>query len=412
MRTRLHLLVLSSFAAILFALCCGCGSVSHSASMAPTPTPSATPTPTPGFPTPTPTPSPSPGTSPSPTPSPTPTAAASRFVYGIESFEASGGFFAGAINPANGQISLIPGSPFPNSLGQNIVIQIVADPRGRFLYSLNLGASSFGNQFGQPGIGAYAINPANGALAAIPNGQLVIPSIPNTSLTIDGAGRFLYQPDGSTMDVYSINQSNGILSKMASSAPAVGNFTAASPNGQFLFNDGNGLVEALAINSASGQLSLSGAPVSTGGSGGPMTVSPDGRFLYVANSTQGNVTVFNIGSNGALSPAAAPFPTDTQAESMSLVPDGRFLYMVFGTPQQSHVNGYSVSPATGAFAAIPGAFLNNATSINVDASGRFAYVSQSQLVSYSINPATGALNATSQTAQPISDQATDVIVTP
>jgi 6-phosphogluconolactonase (cycloisomerase 2 family) len=214
------------------------------------------------------------------------------------------------------------------------------------------------------------------------------------------------------MDVYSINQSNGILAKMASSAPAVGAFTAASPNGQFLFNDGNGLVEALAINQVNGQLSLAGAAVPTGGSGGPMAVSADGGFLYVANSAQSNVVVYNIGSNGALTPAATPFPTDAQAQSMSLTPDGRFLYIVFSTPQQAHVNGFSVNPATGAFAAIPGALLNNATTINVDASGRFAYVSQSQLVTYSINPATGALTATSQTAQPISDQGTDVVVTP
>lgn len=407
MRSRVHLLsavVLSCFLLTFFA---ACSSVSHN-NMAGVPSPS--PTPGSGGPT----PSPSPGASPSPTPAPSPASATSRFIYGIVDFEASGGFFGGAINPATGAVSLVPGSPFANSLGQNIVTQLVAEPHGRFLYSLNQGASSFGNQFGQPGIGAYQINRTNGALIPVPNGQLVIPNVPDTSLAIDGAGRFLYQPDGSSIDVYAINQSTGALTRQAPSpaAPAVGNFTAASPNGQFIFNDGNGVVEALAIDPATGQLTATGAPLSTGGSGGPMVVTADSRFLYLANSAQSNVVVYSIGSNGALTPVAAPFATDAQAESMSLTPDGRFLYVVFGMPQQAHVNGYAVNPGTGSFAPIPGAALSLATSINVDASGRFAYVSQAALVTYKIDPAMGALSAVSQTAEPVSDQPLDMVLTP
>ena len=49
---------------------------------------------------------------------------------------------------------------------------MVADPRGRFLYALNLGASSFGMQFGQIGIAGYQIDRASGRLIPAP-GQII-----------------------------------------------------------------------------------------------------------------------------------------------------------------------------------------------------------------------------------------------
>ena len=59
-------------------------------------------------------------------------------------------------------------TPIANPLGQNIVFQLVADPKGRFLYALDLGASSFGIQFGQIGISAFQINRSSGILTPTP----------------------------------------------------------------------------------------------------------------------------------------------------------------------------------------------------------------------------------------------------
>jgi 6-phosphogluconolactonase (cycloisomerase 2 family) len=386
----------------------GCGSVSVNGAAQPTPTP----TPSPGMPTPTPTPTPT------ATPTPTPVALMpSRFVYGIIDFEAEG-FFGGRINSGTGQVTPISGNPVANPLGQNIVVQMLADPKGRFLYALDIGASSFGIQFGQIGIAAFQINRSSGVLTQAQQ-QIVFPVQRFAQMAIDGTGRFLYQPDGSSIDVYSINQSNGQLTLMpgVTPAPTVGNFSAASSDGRFLFNEGNvvgsGFVEVYGINAANGQLATATTPMATGGSGGPMAVSADNRFLYVANSAQGTVAVFSIGSNGALTlMAGSPFATDTDAGGMSLSPDGKFLYITFQTDTENHVKGFAVNPAAGIFTPIAGATVANANSINVDGSGKFAYVSQTQLVTYRIDPVTGALTQASQAAQPVTDIPSDIVLTP
>lgn len=351
---------------------------------------------------------------PNPTPTPGTTAfSASRFIYGIVAFEAQG-LFAGQIDGATQKVSAVPGSPFANSMGQNIVLQLVADPKGRFLYTSNQGASSFGNQIGQPGIGAYQINPANGALTPVPNGKIVLAAQPSEQMAIDGLGRFLYQPDNGSVVIYSMDQGSGMLTKKASSTFApVGDFTVASNDGRFLFNAGKGLVETASIDQSSGQLTASGAPVPAGGSAGPMAVSHDGRFLYVANETQGNVAVFNVGPSGTLTAVAgSPFTTDGGARGMSLTPDGKFLYVAFNESNVvSTVKGYAVNPAAGTFTAIAGAVVNGATTVTVDGSGKVAYISDSQLSTYTIDPATGTLTRTSQAAEPTSDTPQDMAVT-
>jgi 6-phosphogluconolactonase (cycloisomerase 2 family) len=97
---------------------------------------------------------------------------------------------------------------------------------------------------------------------------------------------------------------------------------------------------------------------------------------------------------------------------MSLTPDGRFLYLTFQNGLENHVNGFAVNPATGTFTAITGASVANATSINVDGSGKFAYVSQVKLVTFKIDPVTGALTVASQVAQPVSDIPNDLVLSP
>lgn len=391
------------------ALLAGCGGSDHaSASLGPTPTP------TPGFPAPSPTPTPTVSPSPTPTPTPTPTPlAASRFVYAVIDFEADG-YFGGAINSTTGAVSLIPGSPFNNALGQNIVLQVLSDPQGRFLYSLNLGASSFGIQFGQIGIGAYTINQSSGAITPSP-AQVIFPTVRDAELAVDASGHFLYQPDSGTIDTYSIDQNSGSLTLLPAqpAATPVGNFSAASRDGRFILNEGNGLVEAFSINTATGQLTLTGPPISAGGSGGPMTVSADSRFIYVANTNESTASVFNIGPAGVLAPAiGSPFTVDSQAAGITLSPDGRFLYMAFGTPDTGHVKGWAVNPDTGNFTPIAGASISNANTINVDGSGLFAYISQRKLVTYKIDPTSGALTQVSQVAQPWSDLPDDITLIP
>lgn len=389
MRNQALLFVVISLC-IALAVLAGCGGVSGSSNLQPTP-------------------SPTPGASPSPTPA----AAVSRFIYGITVFESDMGYEGGTIN-STGKVT--PIAPFNNSpLGQNIVPQLIAHPGGRFLYALNLGASSFGIMFGTPGIAELAINQQSGVLTPIAGGPLVFPVAREGILAINPAGTLLFQPDAGVFDVYSINPSNGLLTLVSTStAASLGNFTAFGPDGRFLFNSGATDVETLSVD-AGGNLAVVQAPIPTGGTApglvGQLAVSPDGKLLYVLN--QGSIGIFNVSAGGTLSPVAgSPFATQDAAAGFSLTPDGKRLYVNFQNTANS-VQGFTFDPAATTLTPIANAVVNNATSITVDGSGKFAYISQgSALTTFAIDPATGGLTQVSQSPQPLSDTPQSIVAVP
>jgi 6-phosphogluconolactonase (cycloisomerase 2 family) len=343
-----------------------------------------------------------------------PVAAGSRFIFGITAFESTSGYQVGQIS--NGQVTPIAPDFNDTGLGQNIVTQLIADPGGRFLYALNLGASSFGITLGNPGIAEMQINNLTGALTRVPGSPLVFPSQQAGMLAIDRTGNFLYQPNAGVFDIYSINQNNGLLTKTSSSvAPSLGFFTVISADGRFLFNAGDQLVESLSIG-IDGGLTLAQPPILTGGSAmglaGQLAVSSDNKFLFVLN--QGSIGIFNIGPAGTLIPVlGSPFATDAGGSGFSIAPDGRHLYVAFQTTS-NFVQGFTFDPVASTFTPIAGATVtDNATTVTIDASGRFAYISESgQLVTYSIDPNTGALARVSQSAKPTSEGQQSMIVVP
>jgi 6-phosphogluconolactonase (cycloisomerase 2 family) len=392
------------FSAVLVMFLTGCGSGGLSATAQPTPTPSITPTPVPSV-------------SPSPTPTPTP-APASHLIFGITVFESSSGYQAGVIS--NGIVAPIPNDFTDSGLGQNIVTQLISDPQARFLYALNLGASSFGITLGNPGIAEMQINQQSGVLIRVPGSPLIFPSQQAGMLAIDNTGHFLYQPNAGVFDIYAINQTSGLLTKMSSTtAASVGFFTVISPDGRFLFNsgnpaNGNQVVESLSI-ASDGTLAAVQSPIPTGGSSagvaGQLAVSSDSRFLFVLN--QGSIAIFNINA-GMLSPVVgSPFATDAGGSGFALAPDGRHLYVSF-QPNSNFIKGFTFDPVASTLVPIAGAFLNNDDrTITLDGSGNFAYVTEGGLlVTYSVDRATGALTRLAQTTKPTSEGEQSMIVVP
>jgi len=388
------------FSATIALILAGCGGVSSASSTQP---PAASPTPTPV-------------TTPSPTPTPMPTATSS-FIYGIQAFESETGYEAGQISP-NGQVSpILP--PFNNSgLGQNIVIQLISDPQGRFLYGLNIGASGAGQVIGQPGIAEMQISRPGGTLSLVPGSPLVFTVQNLGQLAIDGTGHFLYQPDVNTFDVYSIDQTTGLLTRTTAPTAgiAIGPFSTMSPDGRFLFNASNTAVETLSVD-ANGNLVVVQPPVITGGSAigvvGQLTVSADNRFLYVLN--QGSISIFGIGTNGTLTPViGSPFATDQNGMGFALTPTGNRLYLVANPNGSSMVEGFTFDPTASTLTPITEAIIGDkATTVTVDGSGRFAYITESgQLSTFAIDPATGDLTMVAQTSQPVSESPQSMVVVP
>jgi 6-phosphogluconolactonase (cycloisomerase 2 family) len=412
MRSKLLLqllcFVLSGIACVFLA---GCGSGGLNVSVTPTPTP--TPTPAPGS-TPTATPTPTPIPTPTPLPTPTPAGAASRFIFAITVFESSFGYQTGQIS--NGTVTPLATDFNDAGLGQNIVTQLISDPLGRFLYGLNLGASSAGVTIGNPGIAEMQINAVTGALTRVPGSPLVFASQQPGMLAIERSGRFLYQPNAGVFDIYSINQTSGLLTKVSSStATSLGFFTVTSPDGRFLFNATDQIVESLTIGS-DGSLTPAQLPLLTGGTTmglvGQLAVSSDNQFLFVLN--QGSISIFNISSTGLLTPVVgSPFITDVGATGFVIAPDGRHLYVAFQTTVNS-VKGFTFDPVAGTLTPIAGAVItNSALAITIDNSGQFAYVTQSgQLVTYLIDPVTGGLTRVSQANKPFTEGPQSILTVP
>jgi 6-phosphogluconolactonase len=328
----------------------------------------------------------------------------------------------------DGSISPVPGSPFDEGLGQPSIIEVTADPKGRFVYVLNVEAQAVGELIGRPGLCGFAVNVKTGALSRVPGSPIAFPVRNDNNIAVDGSGHFLFEPNLSNtgFDVYAIDQTSGGLTKTSanSNAPPVGGFVNASADGRLLFNAGKGLVEVFSITVQTGELkAVPGTPTSTGGSAGPMAITADGKFLYVANQNEGTVMVFAVAASGALTPVSgSPFAIDRGAQNLALTPDGKFLYVAAFTlvsnGASETVKGYSVNPSAGEFTPSAVAVVNSASSVTIDGSGQRAYISVNpdfsglQLAIYSIDPASGALKRTGQASAPVSDDPFDVVTAP
>ena len=324
------------------------------------------------------------------------------------------------INSSTGSLSAVPGSPFQAGIGPT---SVAVDPSNRFAYVANLsGGSARGH------VSAYTINSSTGALSAIAGSPFKAGNTPY-GVTVDPSGRFAYVAnlDGDNVSAYAINSSTGALREVAGSPFAAGvqpTSVAVDPSGQFVYVANScfsssicseGTVSAYTINSSTGALrKVAGSPFPAGVQPTSVTVDPSGRFAYVANEcvpcSRGNVSAYTIdNSTGALhAVAGSPFAAADGPSSVTVDASGHFAYVsnqcltsnacVAGNLTGA-VSAYTINGTTGALHAITGspfAAGDTSVSVTVDPSGRFAYVAnldEDTVSAYTINSSTGALSA-------------------
>jgi len=179
------------------------------------------------------------------------------------------------------------------------------------------------------------------------------------------------------------------------------NVVAVSTLGNFLFasNGGSNDVSVFSINASTGTLSLvAGSPFPTGGSaflGIALSATPDDKFLIAANSgsvgsggfTKFNLTVFSIASSGALTPIpGSPFSTLASPDGIKVSPDGKFLAVAenvgsgiaIGTNQVEMFNGSLTS--LGAFPGSSG-IGNGLAGVDINCASSLLYGGESTLLS-------------------------------
>jgi 6-phosphogluconolactonase (cycloisomerase 2 family) len=296
---------------------------------------------------------------------------------------------------------------------------VAVSPSGKFVYVSDAVNTA---------LDVYSFNSSSGALVPVTGSPFPLGTIA-FSLSMDSAGKFLYAVDGVNGNVFGFTLSastGGITTISGSPFPTANGPTKAvvDPSGQFLFVSDNlnslGGISAYTIASSSGALTaVPGSPFTTLVLGGPsgLAVSPNGKFLYVADSNLNAITQMSIGATGALTTVlGSPFAAGSGPSSLVIDSSGKFLYVANNGDKT--ISAYTIDANTGALTAIAGSPFSSGTlsgNLVIDASGKFLYQANSQLAGastitgFGINSTTGAL--TKFTAQPTAAGNGPVVIT-
>ncbi|HTY24784.1 MAG TPA: beta-propeller fold lactonase family protein [Desulfomonilaceae bacterium] len=245
-----------------------------------------------------------------------------KYVYAANSNSSSISAFS---TDPSGHLSVLPGSPFTDDSNP---LALVVDPTGSFLYSANSGSST---------VVAYSISASTGALTPIPGSPITVGAGPS-ALALDPLGKFLFVANqaANSISAFAIAGDTGALTPVSGS-PFIGgtgpSAVAVDPTGQFLLaaNSGSADVSVFSVNPSTGILTaVAGSPFATGGgkeiSG--ITVSPDGKTVYVSNFGSSNISVLALGNTGTLkSVAGSPFAVDADPRALQIDPSGHFAYV-------------------------------------------------------------------------------------
>jgi 6-phosphogluconolactonase (cycloisomerase 2 family) len=259
---------------------------------------------------------------------------------------------------------------------------------------------------------------------AQPDGKLTPLGAPNfpagsnpAAVAVHTSGDFLYIADfgGNDVTLLDINKSNGNLSVPTNNSviapvtpPNVFSTDggpvslAMSPAHPFLFvaNQSTGDVTVFAVDPGTGSLGqIAGSPFAIAPASNPhsLAVTPKGDFLFLANPAQGTVAAFAIGSNGALTAApGSPFAMGAGAtpNSVTIEHTGRFLYVA--DTAHNAVLGFSIG-SNGGLTAISGSPFAAGTqplAVAADPQGTLLFTANSgsnNVSAYVISASTGAL---------------------
>jgi 6-phosphogluconolactonase (cycloisomerase 2 family) len=229
------------------------------------------------------------------------------------------GIYGFQINPADGSLLPIPGSPFPASG----TTRVVMDPSGNFLYGIS------------GSIATYRIDRSSGALTA--TGNSVSLTTPHFNTSVTGPYFYVLRIFANQLVGYNLNANNGALTQIPGLPITIDN------------NNLNGL-----------------------GAGG--------YRLYAGANFDGEAYGYNINpGNGALTPmTGSPFPLSTNTSFLWIDWEGRYLWPWFTDPTgtDNSVATYDINPngsLTSTGYAVPAAYPAAFESFTEDLTGNFVF---------------------------------------
>ena len=308
------------------------------------------------------------------------------------------------INPTDGSLALVAGSPFATGAQQLFALTI--SPSGKFLVAADGLAST---------VLVFGIDPTSGALTQVAGSPFATEVGAGTSgVGFDKTGSYLYAANYSTNNVsaFSVNADTGALTAVAGSpfAGADGATTVVvDPSGKFaLVTDfTTNAVSVFSIDSTSGALTpVTGSPFSNGSQDSPIDIDfgAEGKFVYVSNLGTNPDGSFNLSdtslSGFSLNPSTGELVALTG--SPFAIPENGFIATnqpgsVVYVPTLANLSAYSIDATSGALAQVAGspyALGTDTSEVTVERSGRFVYVTNSgenTVTGYAVDASTGAL---------------------
>jgi 6-phosphogluconolactonase (cycloisomerase 2 family) len=129
---------------------------------------------------------------------------------------------------------------------------------------------------------------------------------------------------------------------------------------------------------------ITGSPYAVGDGAVSLALHPSGKFLYAANpgvagNSENDISLFTIASNGAITevfPRTSVAPNGSQPRLLRIDPAGNFLYVANASSQ--NISVFSIASGTGALTAVAGSpFFLSASPLNMQLtpSGNVLFVS-------------------------------------
>lgn len=225
--------------------------------------------------------------------------------------------------------------------------------------------------------------------------------------------------DSQGLYVFEFDRSTGAMKQLQTISDRGGpNFQALHPNGNFLYSisgdafseeNNHGTVSAYQIDQETGMLSMINEQSVEGRGPAHVSVDPLGKFVYVSNYGEGNLSVFEINDNGSLSEAVDVVQHEGSSinESRQQKPyvhstipsaDGRFIYA--SDLGIDRIMIYSVDRNTGELTPAANPYVENVPGSGprhfvIHPSGDFAYSAEeltSTVAAFSRNKSNGSLN--------------------
>jgi len=319
----------------------------------------------------------------------------------------NGSVAAFAINPSTGALTPAAGSPYTPTELQPYYVAV--DPSGQYIYVANSASASISTDSVGAG-GALTLDVSKTSTGAASNRPFSI-AIDSSYLYVGSSG----SPNSGALEAYTLNggvltPSSGTLATSSYPAGETPYSLAVDSSSALLFGANLSIGDLFddSIGTGGGLTALAGSPFqfqqgAPTNTPGAIALYPGAKFIYVTDPTANSVSLYSYDANGVLTIAAVYSDGATiglAPNGLTVDPTGSFLYVAnsgSGTVSAFTINSSNgvLTPVAGSpFTASGTASAATRTSVQVDPSAQFAYVTNGDagtISVFSIDFATGAL---------------------